>query len=310
MRMKSIFFLVVLSVCLLRAEAQQIFTTSQFMEHNLLYNPATAGANDYASVGAIYRTMWEGIDGGPKTTILFGDNYFAKKNTGLSVVLYDDKTGPTSRTGGHINLSYSINLKEGKRLMFGLGGQVMQYKIDKSEMTHSLSYTGVSDPLLAGPGSVVKGDASAGIYLKTPTINIGFSVQQLVGAKLDFIKGTTNPEGKLYSHYYLMANYNLKTDEDNVLIPNFLFQYRPDAPADFSGGVKLEHKDLLWIGFNYHYKQSFSAYAGLKIHHKFAIGYAFDQYTSPLGYFDQGSTAHEFSLRYFFNYLGDGKKSK
>ena len=60
-------------------KAQQIFTFSQFMQHNFLFNPAAAGANDQSSIGGSYRKMWAGIDGGPQTTFLYGDKFFAKK---------------------------------------------------------------------------------------------------------------------------------------------------------------------------------------------------------------------------------------
>lgn len=296
MQIRSIFsFLLALSISNM-AKAQQIFTLSQFTQHNFVINPAAAGANDHASIGATYRKMWASMPGGPQTTLLFADKYFDKKNVGLAVVLYDDKTGPTSRSGGQVNLSYSIKLEKEKRIMFGLGGQLIQYRINKSEFTQYIP----NDPLLASSGNTVKGDASAGIYYKSPTLNLGFSVQQLVQSKFNYIKSTSNPDGKLYRHLYLMGSYNWKTDEDNVLVPNVLCQFVPGLPSDISAGLRLEHKDLLWVGFNYHHNQSYSAFAGLKIDHKFSIGYAFDQYSTPLSYFDDGSSAHEISLRYYF----------
>lgn len=296
MQTRSIFsFLLLLAVSNM-AKAQQIFTLSQFTQHNFIINPAAAGASDQSSIGATYRKMWASMPGGPQTTILFGDTYFAKKNVGLAVVLYDDKTGPTSRTGGQVNLSYSVQLEKDKRLMFGLGGQVIQYRINKSEFTQYIP----NDPLLASSGTTLKGDAAAGVYYKSPTLNIGFSVQQLIQSKFNFIKSSSNPEGKLYRHLYAMGSYNIRTDEDNVLVPNVLCQFVPGLPSDISAGIRLEHKDLLWVGFNYHHNQSYSAFAGLKIDHKFSIGYAFDQYSTPLSFFDDGSSAHEISLRYYF----------
>ncbi|MGG9972201.1 PorP/SprF family type IX secretion system membrane protein [Ferruginibacter sp. SUN002] len=299
MQLKSIIAVLFLSVSAANVNAQQIFRMSQYQQHNFLYNPAAAGAADQASVGASYRKMWAGIDGGPQTTILFGDKYFAKKKVGIAVALYDDKTGPTSRTGGQINLSYSIPLKEGRRLMFGLGGQILQQKLDKAAFAES-DYFDDTDPIMSAPANVTKGDASAGIYYKTPTVNFGFSVQQLIQSKLDFIKGTTNTQGKQYRHYNFTADYYARTDEDNVLIPNVLVRYLPNAPVDIEGGVRLEHKNILWVGFNYHYKQSYAAFAGVKIQNKLAIGYAYDVYKTPLSVFDDGGDAHEISLRYFF----------
>lgn len=298
MQLKSIIAVLLFGLIATATKAQQIFKIAQYTQHNFIINPAASGANKQGSVGATYRKMWAGIDGGPQTTIIFADKYFASKKTGVSVGLFDDKTGPTSRTGGQIGLSYSVNLEKERRLMFGLGGQIMQYKVNLAELANS-SYFDPEDPIMSAPGNVTKGDASAGVYYKSNTFNMGFSVQQIIQSKLNFIKGSSNPEGRLYRHFYLMADYNFQVDEDNVLIPNVLFKYLPNSPLDFDGGVRLEHKNSLWVGFNYRLKQSYTAYAGLKLNNIFSIGYAYEEYRTPLSVFDKGGSAHEISLRYF-----------
>jgi hypothetical protein len=40
--------------------------------------------------------------------------------------------------------------------------------------------------------------------------------------------------------------------------------------------------------------------AGVNINKKFTIGYAYDQYTSPISNFDNGASAHEVLIRYNF----------
>ncbi len=297
MQIKIIIPVLLFSCSVHIAAAQQIFRISQFTQHNFLYNPAAAGANDAPSAGVTYRKMWTGISGGPETSLFFADKYFDKKKTGVGVFLFSDKTGPTSRNGGQVNLSYSVELgSKDKRLMFGLAGEMLQYRINMAEIAAYLP----NDPLLSAPGSKIKGDAAAGLYYRSPTLNLGFSVQHLLQSKFDFIKGSNNPQGKLYRHYFVMGSYNWQVDEDNVLIPNALLKYVPNTPADFDLGMRLEHKDMLWIGFNYHYQQNYSAFAGVKIRQKFAIGYAYDLYKTPLSLFDQGGDAHEIMLRYFF----------
>lgn len=294
-------FKVVISLLAMAAvsqtKAQQIFTFSQFMQHNFVFNPAAAGANEQASIGGSYRNMWSGIDGGPQTTFLYGDKYFAKKNTGLAVVLYDDKTGPTSRTGGQINLSYSMQLDaEGRKLMAGLGINILQYRINKAAIADDIP----DDPLLSGSGNTIKGDGAVGLYYKGKKFFLGASMQNIIQTKFNFIKTAANPEGKLYRHFYLISSYNWQTDTENMLIPNATVQFVPGLPADISAGMKLLHKDLIWIGFNYHHKQSYTAYLGVNIDHKLALGYAYDDYSTPLSTFDDGGGGHEVSLRYFF----------
>jgi type IX secretion system PorP/SprF family membrane protein len=297
MKLKIITILVlILTAGCFKAGAQQIFTTSEYIQNNFLYNPAAAGANDSASVGMTYRKMWAGIDGGPETFIAYGDKYFAKQKTGVGISIYSDKTGPTSQTGGQVDLSYSIPLRGERKLMFGLSGQVMQYSINKME----LAFHDPGDPLLQSPSNEIKGDAGAGIYYKSSTLNVGVSAEQIIQDQLNYLKTSTNEQGKLYRHYYLVADYSWRTDEDNMLLPNLIVQYLPNAPVDIQGGVMLAHKDILWVGFTAHYQQSFGAYAGVKIDHCFSIGYAYEEFNTPLSAFDNGGASNELSLRYFF----------
>ncbi len=278
--------------------AQQLYKISNYMQHSFITNPAAVGANGYATFGAAYRSQWQGIEGGPTTTVIFGDTYFSKMKTGLGVVLYADKTGPTSRTGGELNLSYSVKFDNvnNKRLMIGIGGQLIQFKVDKAKIAEAIP----NDPLLASSGSTLKADANAGIYYRSNTLNIGFSAKQLIQSKLGFIKSTSNPEGRLYRQYSGTISYDIKTDEVNILQPHFEVRYQPEAPVDFEGGLMLYHKDMFHIGGSYHYKQSYALFAGLKIMHKFSINYAYEAYQTPISNFGTGYSAHEIMLRFFF----------
>jgi type IX secretion system PorP/SprF family membrane protein len=280
------------------ANAQQLNKISNYMQHSFLTNPAAVGANGYTTIGAAYRSQWQGIDGGPATALVFGDGYFSKMNTGLGIVLYSDKTGPSSRTGGELNLSYSVKLdnNDNKRLMIGIGGQLIQFKIDKSKIADAIP----NDPLLASSGSTLKADANAGIYYRSNTLNVGFAAKQLIQSKLGFIKSTSNPEGRLYRQYSGTISYDIKTDDANILQPHAEVRYQPEAPVDYEAGLTLYHKDMFHIGGSYHYKQAYTLFAGVKIMHKFSINYAYEAYTAPVGLFEKGYAAHEIMLRFFF----------
>ena len=296
--MRKIFFSI---SCLLYAggflHAQQVYKISQFSQHNFLYNAGAAGAADQASIGVAYRSQWSGMDGGPKTAIGFGDVYFEKPNLGTAIILYNDKTGPTSRTGGQLNISYSLDFTPEKRLQLGLGVDVLQYKIDLGKLGTYIP----NDPLLASSGSVTKADASFGIYYRSPTFSGGLSVQNLLQTKLGLIKtSTTTTDGRLYRHYYAMANYRIAVDDKNVLIPNAMIRYLPNAPTEYEAGLRFEHDDMINFGFDWIYRQMFSLQVGVKIAHQFSIGYAYEIYQTPLNQFSEGGNAHELFLRYFF----------
>jgi type IX secretion system PorP/SprF family membrane protein len=279
--------------------AQQLMTASLYDMHGNLHNPATAGASKHGVVGASFRSMWDGIDGGPQTTIVFGSGYLKGPKLGLGGYVYNDVTGPTKRTGVQVAVAYHIGMDNGNSFSIGLEGRFQQFAIDKAKLQTSL---GPNDPVLAGAENRTKGDAGFGIAYNGKKLNLGASVSQLIQSKLDFYTGnlTRTAEGRLYRHYYAHGSYAINADKDTKIIPNALLIYLPNAPTEFQGGVRVEHRDIFWWGVALRARQSWMISAGLKIAKKFTIGYCFDIYSTPLSVYDNGSNAHEVMLKYDF----------
>ncbi|MEO7983760.1 MAG: type IX secretion system membrane protein PorP/SprF [Bacteroidota bacterium] len=281
------------------ASAQQLTTASLYDQHGNLHNPATAGASKHGSIGASYRKMWDGIDGGPQTTILFGSGYLSKAKLGIGGYIYNDVTGPTKRTGLQAALAYHIPMANDATFSLGLEGRFQQFSINKAKLQESL---GTNDPVLAGDDSRFKGDAGFGVAYNGQKLQLGVSVSQLIQSTLDFYTGNLSrtEEGRLYRHYYLHGSYKMNADGNTKIIPNILFIYLPNAPLEFQGGVRVEHRDLFWWGLSLRARQSWMISAGLKIQKRFTIGYCFDIFTTPLSVFDGGSNGHEILMKYDF----------
>jgi type IX secretion system PorP/SprF family membrane protein len=264
-----------------------------------MHNPATAGIQHYGSIGGSFRTQWSGISGGPQTGLLFGSTYLQKSNIGLGGYIYNDVTGPTSRTGLQMAYAYHIALKNDASFSLGLEARVQQFAFDKAKLQNSL---GANDPVIQGDEKHIKGDAGFGIAYTDKKFQIGASVSQLIQSKLNMYEGTGNPteEAKLYRHFYLHSYYSWNVDNVTKIVPNVLFIYLPNAPLEFQGGARVEHNNLLWWGLTWRAKQAWMISAGLKIKQKFNIGYSFDIYTTPLSVYDKGSNGHEIVLRYDF----------
>lgn len=298
LRKKRLFTSFLISILVIETTtAQQVFKISNYQENNFIHNPAIVGANGTTTVGGIFRSMWSGIEGGPRTVGFIGDTYIEKNKLGFGALIFSDKTGPTIRNSTEVDASYSVPIDDkGTKLMMGLGLQALQYRVDKNAITSSIP----NDPFLSSPASVINGDFAAGLYLHNKDFNIGISAKQILQSKLDFIKSSVALDGKLYRHFFLIANYNFHTDEINVLVPHFELRYQPNAPVDYEGGLMLIHNDLITAGVSAHYKQDYTIFAGIKLYHCFSINYAYDAYTNPINTFDGGNGGHELMLRYFF----------
>lgn len=298
--MKRYIYLALLaSAFSMTAQAQQLMTSSMYDQHGNIHNPATAGAQKHGVVGASYRKMWDGIAGGPQTTLVFGSGYIKSAKIGIGGYAYNDVTGPTKRTGLQTSYAYHIPLKNGDAsFSIGLEARFQQFAIDKAKLQASLG----NDPVLGATDNRFKGDAGLGIAYTGKKLQIGASVSQLIQTKLDFYSGnlTRTEEARLYRHYYLHSNYIWDVDGSTKIIPNILFIYLPNAPTEFQGGVRVEHKELFWWGVALRARQSWMLSAGVKIQKKFTVGYCFDIFSSPLSVYDKGSNGHELILRYDF----------
>ncbi len=295
---RFIILLLVSGSIAVRTDGQQLMTASLYDMHGNLHNPATAGAEKHLVIGASYRSMWDGISGSPKTVLVFGSGYLSKVKLGLGAYLYSDETGPTKRTGLEMAYAYHIPLQNGASFSLGLEARLQQFSLDKVKLLASLG----NDPVLAGAEKRFKTDAGFGVAYNGKKLRAGASVSQLVQSKLDFYSGNLNrtEEGRLYRHYYFHANYTWDVDGNTKLFPNILFIYLPNAPTEFLGGVRVEHKELFWWGVALRARQSWMLSAGVKIQKKFTIGYCFDIFRTPLSVFDNGSNGHEILLRYDF----------
>ncbi len=280
-------------------KAQQLQTSSMYELQGMLQNPAMAGVQDKNFIGAGYRTQWSGISGSPQTATIFGSFGLPQQKIGIGGYIYNDKTGPTTRTAVELSLAKHIITDNGNIFSLGMENRFQQYALNKSKLTATLG----NDPAIGGSDTRFKYDAGFGIAYKTKTIQIGASVSQLVQSKLDFYSGnmSTTEEARLYRHYYLHGAYRWKVDDATSIIPNFVLTYLPNAPTDFQVGARVEHRELFWWGVGYRAHQSYMLSAGLHINKKFTIGYAFDNYTSPISTFDAGANGHEVLLKYSFD---------
>ena len=290
-------FLIILLLCVMTiGKAQQLQTSSLYDMQGLLHNPAMAGMTMKGMVGVSYRNQWTGTSGNPQTATLFGSFALPEHKIGLGGYIYNDQTGPTSRTGIQLAFAKHIPLKNDATLSLGIEARGLQYAIDVEKLQGSLG----TDPVLGNGDNKFKFDAGFGIAYSDKNLQVGASVSQLIQSKLGFYTGnlSTGEEGRLYRHFYLHGGYKFKIDGATTITPNFLLTYLPNAPEEFQIGARVEHNELFWWGLGYRINQSFLLSAGVHVKKKFTIGYSFDIYNTPYSIYEKGSNSHEILLRY------------
>lgn len=300
--MKKIIIAAVLISSTVAVKSQQLQSSSFYDMQGLLHNPSLAGVQQNKDIkgiaGATYRQQWSGISGSPKTFTAFGSFELAKHKAGIGAYAYNDKTGPTSRTGVALQLSKHIRFNDGGVFALGIEARLQQYSIDMSKISESIP----GDPVLGAKDNRFKFDAGFGISYTNDKWQLGVSASQLVQSKLDVYSGNLNrtEEARLYRHYYFNGRYNWDVDGNTTISPNIMIIYLPNAPLEVTGGARVEHNKLLWWGLGYRSTQSWMLSAGLHISKKLSLGYAYDIYNAPVSSFDGGHNANEFLLRFNF----------
>ncbi len=291
---KNILFLFLLVVTA-KAQSQQLHTSSLYDLQGVFHNPSMSGSNGTIA-GVTYRSQWDGISGSPRTATAFGSVDLTNHNIGIGGYLYNDKTGPTERTGVTVSFAKHIPLNNGGRFSLGIEGRGQQYSIDRDKLTATLG----ADPAIAAHDNRFIFDAGFGISYSDDKLQLGASVSQLIQSKLDFYTGNLNrtETGRLYRHYYFHGSYKWPVDDNTKIIPHALVIYLPNAPTEYQLGARVEHMEKFWWGVGYRVKQSFMLSAGLHVNKKFTLGYCFDIYNTPLSVYDAGANAHELLLRY------------
>ena len=294
--MRKIILIFVLFCAIVTAKAQQLHFTSQYLQHNAMYNPAAAGISNKNMIGVSYRSMWSSFPGNPRTFMVYGDAYLKKLNAGIGAYVYRDETGPTSRTGLQLAYSYHIKMRnEKQKLGIGLELRALQFAIDKNKLSTSLG----NDPVIGSAENKFGIDAGAGIYWTDSKLSVGAAVSQLIQSKLELADVPNSKEGgKLYRHYNFTANYRLQTGDDIYLIPNAMARVIEHAPAEFDFGVKVDYQDKIWWALNWRVEQFWSIQAGFKILQRARLAYSYDYYQTPISVYAGGTGAHEIGLQF------------
>jgi len=111
-------------------------------------------------VGGTYRTQWSSIDDAPKTATIFGSFAPPQYKLGISGFLYNDKTGPTSRTGLQLSVAKHIKFDDGGNLSLGIETRFQQFAINRTKLVQIL---GATDPAVANANNTCNFDAGFGM---------------------------------------------------------------------------------------------------------------------------------------------------
>jgi len=328
--MKTILLAVLLGLTSVVANAQQRPHYTQYVLNQYVINPAITGIENYGDLKISVRDQWVGLNGAPRTAYLtvhapvgkedyrtsatsysipgqnprgqyYWENYTAAEpHHGIGLSLINDKTGNFNRFTANVSYAYHLGLNATTNLSGGFATGVTVVSLDRSKLDFG---NGVQDdPALGGNTNSelrrVRPDLSAGLYLYSRDYFVGISGQQIIPQKLSFVDdAVVQQQGRLVPHLFLTAGYRFLVNEDVNAIPSVMFKYiNASSRNNFQveGNVKLQYRDLFWVGGSYRHEDGFAAMGGLNVLNLFNVGYAYDFTQTKLNTVSRGT--HELML--------------
>jgi type IX secretion system PorP/SprF family membrane protein len=309
-RLKKYILLFVMGAALQNSYAQQTVQFSQYMFNGLVVNPAYAGYKEDWTLNLSSRLQWAGIDGAPRTNTISVDGVLNpdNKNMALGFLATNDRLGPENNTSFYANYAYRLRLddEDTKRLSFGFGAGLVQYRIDASKFNAN----DPTDGSIIGNENTLMVDFRLGVYYTTPSFYVGGSVLNLFSKP---VSGANTLIINPVPHGYLTTGMVIALSNTIDIKPSVMLKGDLKSPAGLDLTTYLLFDKKLWLGASYntgvnlkqsgHYKgldksNTITGIAQFNISDFLRFGYSYDFSTSALGTYQSGT--HEVSLSLSF----------
>lgn len=313
---------------------------TQYILNSYVLNPALSGIENYTDLKMSARDQWVGLNGAPKTAYLtihgalgkkdykssatsfsipgqnprgnaYWENYTASEpHHGIGMIVVNDRTGSFNRFSASGTYAYHLGLSPVINLAAGFSAGVTVVSVDRSKH----DFTGGGDPndpataSLSNELNKVRPDLGAGLWLYSSNYFLGLSAQQIIPQKLVFTDDAAIVEkGRLIPHVFFSGGYRFLLNEDINAIPSFMLKYINGSSNNnfqVEGNVKLQYRDLMWVGGSYRHEDGYAAMLGFNVGNTFNVGYAYDFTTTELNTVSRGT--HEVVIGFLLgNKWGD-----
>lgn len=319
--------------------AQQRSHYTQYILNNYILNPALTGIENYTDVKVSVRDQWVGLQGAPRTVYFTAHGPIGKKDYkttatsynipgenprgnsywesytasephhGVGLTVVNDKTGNFNRFTADVSYAYHLGLNSRVNLAAGFSAGITMVGLNAD----GKMFFGAnpSDPSVASTTSELnklKPDLNVGIWLYSADYFIGIAGQQVIPQKLIFADDATlKLKGKLVPHVFFTAGYRFMLNDDINAIPSVMVKYingEFTSNYQLEGNVKVQYRDLLWLGGSYRQFDGYAVMGGLNVGNTFNIGYSFDFTKTDLQTYSRGT--HELMIGFLLgNRYGD-----
>ncbi|MDX2429690.1 MAG: type IX secretion system membrane protein PorP/SprF [Bacteroides sp.] len=274
---------------------QQLPQFTQYMFNDFVINPAVTGTQNYYQIRTNHRFQWVGMADPPMTNSIAFYGPSEKYDMGFGGYIYNDVTGPTSRTGINGSYAYNIAVSNQMRLSMGISFSMIQYRVDGTQ----LNPKDVSDPSILNMVSTsYMPDAGLGAYLYADQFHVGLSVSQILNNKVKVFDNKVD-DNRLKPQFNLTAGYVYEINRDWDLEPMLILKGTAPKEISFDVTAKLAWQETVWGAVSYRYSEAVALMIGYSYENTFIFGYSYDIGISSIRKYNSGT--HELMIGYRFN---------
>lgn len=274
----------------LKAQQQQEFGYTQYMDNLTPFNQAYSMLDKNGSVSALVRKQFVGIQGAPSTFIFGGNLPIESINGSAGLLVMNDKLAVESNTQISAYFAKSIQLNDANFLAVSISGGLKNY-------VGNFSAVGPNDPEFRDDVRQTRPNLGFGVMYYSDNYFVGLSMPELTITGL----GSANVQdnANFRSHYYFSAGFITELADGIKFKPATLVAYAKGVPvtANVSGTIFL--KDMLGVGVNYRSDNEAAGVLSVNMN-SFKLGYSYQFGTSSSNLGGFNNSIHEVTLTYRF----------
>jgi len=280
------------------ANAQQIPQHSQFMFNDFLVNPAITGTKDYFQAISNNRYQWIGVVDAPRTYVLSVYGPHRSKNMGFGGYIFNDVTGPTTRSGINLSYGYQFQLTSDIKLSLGLAAGLLQYKIDATKIDFHDPEVVIGDNMYTD----YLPDGNAGVYMYGSNYFFGIAGNQLFNNRVKLDGSRSDSQMQLKTHLNVIGGYRFPISDAFAIEPSVQLKYILSTSIyQAELNARFIYDEDIWAGISYRHDDAVSVLVGYEILDQIFIGYSYDISTTKL--IDYSTGTHELMIGAKFNKL-------
>jgi type IX secretion system PorP/SprF family membrane protein len=273
-----------------KAQQQQAFSYTQYMDNLTPLNPAYSLLDKAGSVTTLARKQWIGIDGAPTTFLLNANLPLESINGAAGVIVMNDQFAIEHETEANMYFAKGIQVGVDDYLAVSLNAGLRNYIANYSSLDSA-------DPTFKNDVRETKPNVGFGVMYYTDKYYLGISVPELTVTSLGTASVQNNTNFR--NHYYFSGALITSTSDDIKFKPAMLLSYENGVPliADISGTFYL--KEILGLGVNYRTNNEMAGIITINID-DFHIGYSYQFGTSSANLGSFNIPTHEVTLSFRF----------